>query len=65
LFHVVFSTNSSSPSFSLPPALFPIFRVRFSSFLSNIALNEQNVGRIFVLLADPALKEEMLSRMNY
>lgn len=31
----------------------------------DIALSEQNVGRIFVLLSDPAIKDDMLSRMNY
>ncbi len=31
----------------------------------DIALAEQNVGRIFLLIADPAVKDEMASRMNY
>lgn len=31
----------------------------------DIALSEQNVGRIFLLISDPALKDEMTSRMNY
>ncbi len=32
---------------------------------SDITLSEQQVGRIFVLLSNPALKDEMSSRMNY
>ncbi|HNT26945.1 MAG TPA: hypothetical protein PKH10_02085 [bacterium] len=31
----------------------------------DIALNEQNVGRIFVLISDPAIKDDMLGRMEY
>lgn len=31
----------------------------------DIALDQQNVGRIFLLIADPAIKDDMISRMKY